>query len=142
MSPRRTEELPRRERVGLKIATSTRPRRVPTVTRETVEQVVRERDESITREQAALVHAVAASPDRVVCVVGHAGSGKTRALAALADSFQREGFLAIGAARGGRRESCGRDRHPRPKHLACAPKGAISKPTAFPLQFGHFQWVA
>jgi ATP-dependent exoDNAse (exonuclease V) alpha subunit len=96
-----TEGLLRHERVGLKIATSTRRRRVPTVARETVEQVVREREESITGEQAAMLHAVAASPDRVVCVVGHAGSGKTRALAALTDSFQREGFLAIGAAPSG-----------------------------------------
>jgi conjugative relaxase-like TrwC/TraI family protein len=96
-----TEELLRHERVALEIATSTRPRRVPTAERETVEQVVRERKESLTREQAAMVHAVAASPDRVVCVVGHAGSGKTSALAALADSFQREGFLAIGAAPSG-----------------------------------------
>jgi conjugative relaxase-like TrwC/TraI family protein len=96
-----TEELLRHERVALEIATSTRPRRVPTAARETVEQVVRERKESLTREQAAMVHAVAASPHRVVCVVGHAGSGKTRALAALADCFQREGFLAIGAAPSG-----------------------------------------
>src|SRR5215211_3948895 len=96
-----TEELLRHERVALEIATSTRPRRVPTAARETVEQVVRERKESLTREQAAMVHAVAASPNPVVCVVGHAGSGKTSALAALADSFQREGFLALGAAPSG-----------------------------------------
>ena len=96
-----TEEMLRHERVGLKIATSTRPRRVPTVARETVERVVREREESIDGEQAAMLHAIAASQDPVVCVVGHAGSGKTRALAALADSFQREGFLAIGAAPSG-----------------------------------------
>jgi conjugative relaxase-like TrwC/TraI family protein len=96
-----TEELLRQERVGLKIATSTRARRVPTVAPETVAQVVRERKESIDREQAAMVHAVAASSDRVVCMVGHAGSGKTRALAALADSFQREGVLALGAAPSG-----------------------------------------
>src|SRR5215218_2813272 len=96
-----TEELLRHERVALEIATSTRPRRVPTAARETVEQVVRERQESLTREQAAMLHAVAASPDPVVCVVGHAGSGKTSALAALAESFQREGFLAIGAAPSG-----------------------------------------
>jgi conjugative relaxase-like TrwC/TraI family protein len=96
-----TEELLRQERVALEIATSTRPRRVPRVARETVDQVVRQRQEWINREQAAMLHAVAASPDRVVCVVGHAGSGKTSALAALADSFQREGFLAIGAAPSG-----------------------------------------
>src|SRR5215218_7375406 len=49
-----TEELLRHERVALKIATSTRTRHVPTVARETVEQVVRERKESLTRDQAAM----------------------------------------------------------------------------------------
>jgi conjugative relaxase-like TrwC/TraI family protein len=96
-----TEELLRHERVGLKIATSTRPCRIPTVSPQTVEQVVRERAGSLTKEQAAMVQEVAASPDQVVCVVGQAGSGKTRALAVLADCLQREGFLAIGAAPSG-----------------------------------------
>ena len=40
---------------------------------------------------ATMVAAVASSPERVVCVVGHAGAGKTTALAALADAFQRDG---------------------------------------------------
>ena len=53
------------------------------------------------REQAAMVRAVASSPERVVCVVGHAGAGKTTALAALADAFQRDGHVAIGAAPSG-----------------------------------------
>jgi conjugative relaxase-like TrwC/TraI family protein len=96
-----TEGLLRQERVALEIATSTRTRRVPRVARETAEQVIREQEDFINREQAAMLHAVAASPDPVVCVVGHAGSGKTRALAALADCFQRQGFLAIGAAPSG-----------------------------------------
>jgi conjugative relaxase-like TrwC/TraI family protein len=96
-----TEELLRHERAGLKIATSTRRCRVPSFSQETVEQVVREGTGSLTREQAAMVHEVAASPDQVVCVVGQAGSGKTRALAVLADCLQREGFLTIGAAPSG-----------------------------------------
>ena len=96
-----TEELLRHERVGLKIATSTRLCRVPTVSQETVEQIVREREGSLTEEQAAMVQEVAASPEQVVCVVGQAGSGKTRALAVLADCLQREGFLALGAAPSG-----------------------------------------
>jgi conjugative relaxase-like TrwC/TraI family protein len=95
-----TEELLRHERVGLKIATRTEARRVPTVSQETVEQVVRGH-ERLSREQAAMVRAIAASRDRVVCVVGHAGAGKTSALAALADAFQREGLVAIGAAPSG-----------------------------------------
>jgi conjugative relaxase-like TrwC/TraI family protein len=96
-----TQELLRHERVGLKIATSSRTRPVPTVAHETVEQVVRERQQTLNREQAAMVRAVAASRDPVVCVVGHAGSGKTTALAALADCFRRDGYVAIGAAPSG-----------------------------------------
>jgi ATP-dependent exoDNAse (exonuclease V) alpha subunit len=48
-----------------------------------------------------MLGAVAASPQRVVCVVGPAGSGKTTALAALADAFQREGYVPLGAAPSG-----------------------------------------
>ena len=61
-----------------------------------------------------MLRAVASSPDRVVCVVGHAGAGKTTALAALTDAFQGDGYVAIGAApsRGCRRESRRRNRHP------------------------------
>jgi conjugative relaxase-like TrwC/TraI family protein len=96
-----TEELLRRERVGLKIATSRNDRRRPTVAPETVEQVIDEHGDSLGREQAAMLRAVAESRDAVVCVVGHAGAGKTTALAALADSYRREGFVAIGAAPSG-----------------------------------------
>ncbi len=96
-----TEQLLRHERVGLKIALSSADEHVPTVARETVEQVVRERSGALGREQEAMLRAVAQSQDRVVCVVGHAGAGKTNALAALAHTFQREGFLAIGAAPSG-----------------------------------------
>src|SRR5829696_8300757 len=80
-----TEEVLRHERVGLEIATSTEARRVPTVSQETVEQALRGH-ERLTREQAAMVRAIAASPERVVCVVGHAGAGKTRALAGIAEA--------------------------------------------------------
>ncbi|MCZ7590546.1 MAG: relaxase domain-containing protein [Gaiella sp.] len=96
-----TEELLRQERVAVKVATNTDARRVPTVAEETVAKAVAERKRPLSREQAAMVRAVAASPERVVCVVGHAGSGKTTALAALADTFRREGHVAIGAAPSG-----------------------------------------
>ena len=48
-----------------------------------------------------MLHAAASSPERVVCVVGHAGAGKTTALAALADAYRRDGYVAIGAAPSG-----------------------------------------
>jgi ATP-dependent exoDNAse (exonuclease V) alpha subunit len=96
-----TEELVRQERVAVKVATSTNARRVPTVAKETIARVVAEHKQPLSREQAAMVRAVAASPERVVCVVGRAGSGKTTALAALADTFRREGYVAIGGAPSG-----------------------------------------
>jgi conjugative relaxase-like TrwC/TraI family protein len=96
-----TEELLRHERVGLKIATSTTSRRVPLVAEATIEEVVHERTQSLNREQAAMIRAVATSRDRVVCVVGHAGSGKTTGLAALADAFGRDGYVTIGVAPSG-----------------------------------------
>ena len=95
-----TKELLRHERVGLEIAVSHSPRPAPTVSPTTVDEVLRER-EALGREQAALVRALAQSAEQVVCVVGHAGSGKTTALAVLADTFRREGFVAIGAAPSG-----------------------------------------
>jgi conjugative relaxase-like TrwC/TraI family protein len=96
-----TAELLRHERVALKIAAPSCRARVPLVSQATIEQVLLDRDAALGCEQTAMLRAVAASPDRVVCVVGHAGSGKTTALAALADAYQREGFVAIGAAPSG-----------------------------------------
>jgi ATP-dependent exoDNAse (exonuclease V) alpha subunit len=52
-------------------------------------------------EQQALLRAVARSPDRVVCVVGHAGAGKTTALGAVAGAYRRDGYPALGAAPSG-----------------------------------------
>jgi conjugative relaxase-like TrwC/TraI family protein len=96
-----TQELLRHERAGLRIATSAHPRPVAPVSKATVERVIHEPDVSLNREQAAMVRAVATSNDPVVCVVGHAGTGKTTALAALAETFKREGYVTIGAAPSG-----------------------------------------
>jgi conjugative relaxase-like TrwC/TraI family protein len=96
-----TAELLRHERAALGVAANSRTTRAPTVSAATIEQVVRERAATLGREQATMLRAAASSPDRVVCVVGHSGAGKTTALAALADAFQRDGFVAIGAAPSG-----------------------------------------
>jgi ATP-dependent exoDNAse (exonuclease V) alpha subunit len=63
--------------------------------------VIRERAPQLGYEQAAMLRAVAESPDRVTCVVGHAGAGKTSALALLPDAYRRDGHVAIGAAPSG-----------------------------------------
>jgi conjugative relaxase-like TrwC/TraI family protein len=96
-----TDELLRHERAALTLAAPTRQVRVPVVSDETLARVVRARAGELSAEQEAMVRAVSASPDRVVCVVGHAGAGKTAALGALAEAFRREGYLTLGAAPSG-----------------------------------------
>jgi conjugative relaxase-like TrwC/TraI family protein len=96
-----TTELLGRERVALRLAAPGRQVRSPVVAAATIEQVLSERGGTLGREQAAMLRAVASSPDRVVCVVGHAGAGKTTALAALADAYERNGYVALGTAPSG-----------------------------------------
>ena len=57
---------------------------------------------SLSAEQRSLVATAALSPDRVVCVVGIAGAGKTTALRALGDALERSGVSVLGAAPSGR----------------------------------------
>ena len=57
---------------------------------------------SLSDEQRALVEATALSPDRVVCVEGAAGAGKTTALRVLGDALSRSGVPVLGAAPSGR----------------------------------------
>jgi conjugative relaxase-like TrwC/TraI family protein len=96
-----TAELLRHERAALGLAARTRNTRAPSVSAATIEHIAQERADVLGREQVAMLRATASSPDRVVCVAGHAGAGKTTALAALADAFQRDGCVAIGAAPSG-----------------------------------------
>ena len=49
-----------------------------------------------------LVHDASLGRDRVVCVVGVAGAGKTTALRALADAYRESGVPVLGAAPSGR----------------------------------------
>ncbi len=55
----------------------------------------------LSRDQAAMLRTVATSADRVVCVVGIAGAGKTTALRAATEAFQASGFPVLGAAPSG-----------------------------------------
>lgn len=56
----------------------------------------------LSEEQRTLVATAALSPDRVVCVVGVAGAGKTTALRVLGDALERSGVPVLGAAPSGR----------------------------------------
>jgi conjugative relaxase-like TrwC/TraI family protein len=96
-----TGELLRYERAALQIAQHGQRLRIPIVSEAIIEQVAEERGPTLSAEQLAMLHAAASSPERVVCVVGHAGSGKTTALAALADAYEREGYTVVGAAPSG-----------------------------------------
>jgi hypothetical protein len=56
----------------------------------------------LSDEQRVLVETAALSPDRVVCVVGAAGAGKTTALQVLGVAMTRSGAPVLGAAPSGR----------------------------------------
>jgi conjugative relaxase-like TrwC/TraI family protein len=56
----------------------------------------------LSEEQRTLVAAGALSPDRVVCVIGVAGAGKTTALRVLGDALERSDVPVLGAAPSGR----------------------------------------
>ena len=96
-----TSELLRHERAALALVERGRRAGAPTVPPAGVERVARERAATLGPEQVSLLRAAASSPDRVVCVVGRAGAGKTTALAAVSEAFQRDGFVVIGAAPSG-----------------------------------------
>ena len=56
---------------------------------------------ALSHEQHEMLRAVAASPDRVVCVVGLAGAGKTTAARTLGDAFTAAGVSVLGGAPSG-----------------------------------------
>src|SRR4051812_39478673 len=67
-----TAELLRHERVALKLASRDRDVRSPVIPTASIGEVLRERADVRGSEQLAMLRAVGSSPDRVVCVVGHA----------------------------------------------------------------------
>jgi conjugative relaxase-like TrwC/TraI family protein len=96
-----TRELLARERAALALVENGRGAGAPTASPAAVERVARERAGALSGEQETMLQAVCASPDRVVCVVGRAGAGKTSALAAVAAAFACEGVRVLGAAPSG-----------------------------------------
>ncbi|MGH3112564.1 MAG: MobF family relaxase, partial [Gaiellaceae bacterium] len=95
-----TRELLAVEQDALELALAARDAGAPSVAgREVVRALARR---SLSHEQRALVREACLSSDGVVCVVGHAGAGKTTALRTLAEAFERNGVPVVGAAPSGR----------------------------------------
>jgi conjugative relaxase-like TrwC/TraI family protein len=97
-----TLELLELERSALELVERGRSASVASVPAAIVgETVAKRKGTPLSAEQEAMVHAVVASPDRVVCVVGPAGAGKTTATHALAETFHAAGTPVLGAAPSG-----------------------------------------
>ncbi len=95
-----TRELLEVEHEALALATSGRDIGAPAADGRTVLRGLLDSD--LSREQQRLVREAALSRDRVVCVVGVAGSGKTSALRTLHDVHRVSGMQVVGAAPSGR----------------------------------------
>ena len=95
-----TRELLTIEREALELALAGRNVEAPVVpAREVTRALARGR---LSFEQRAFVDEACRSRDQVVCVVGHAGAGKTTALRTLAEAFERADVPVLGAAPSGR----------------------------------------
>jgi conjugative relaxase-like TrwC/TraI family protein len=95
-----TRELLESERAALALVERGMASDAPSVSAAATETTVRETP-TLTSEQTAMLRAVASSPDRVVCIVGLAGSGKTTATRAVAQAFREAGVPVLGAAPSG-----------------------------------------
>ncbi|MEJ7792413.1 MAG: MobF family relaxase [Gaiellaceae bacterium] len=91
-----TAELIAAERSSLALVERGHAAGAPAVSTDALED-----EAMLSPEQQAMLRAVAASPDRVVCVVGLAGTGKTTATRAVADAFRSAGVPVIGGAPSG-----------------------------------------
>lgn len=97
-----TTELLEVEREALTLALSGRDARAPSLDRALLARILMENATGLSGEQRMLVHEASVRSDRVVCVVGLAGSGKTTALQTLGDLHRDRGIAVLGAAPSGR----------------------------------------
>jgi conjugative relaxase-like TrwC/TraI family protein len=97
-----TRELLAVEREAVELALAGRNVAVPAPERRPLAEALMLTGHDLTGEQRMLVHEAACRSDRVVCVVGIAGSGKTLALRALADAYRGIDATVLGAAPSGR----------------------------------------
>jgi ATP-dependent exoDNAse (exonuclease V) alpha subunit len=97
-----TGELLRLERRALELALSGRGVEAPTPDRTLLAHALMQSGSDLSGEQRMLVHEASTRRDRVVCVVGAAGAGKTTALRLLAEACRESQVPVLGAAPSGR----------------------------------------
>ncbi len=95
-----TTELIAAERDALRLVAAGRGAGAPTVAAEVFEAVATPQ-RAMSTDQAQMVREVASSPDRVVCVVGLAGAGKTTATRVIGEAFSAAGISVLGGAPSG-----------------------------------------
>src|SRR5712691_12632320 len=87
-----TAELMQTERAALGLVERGLGNCAPSAPAELVEQA---EGASLSPDQAAMLRAVAGSPDTVVCVIGLAGAGKTTATLAVSEAFRAAGIPVL-----------------------------------------------
>lgn len=97
-----TSELLQVEREALALALAGQDVAAPGPERRQLARLLMQSGAELSGEQRMLVHQASTRPDRVVCVVGAAGAGKTTALRLLADAFREAQVPVLGAAPSGR----------------------------------------
>ncbi|HEY2935284.1 MAG TPA: MobF family relaxase [Gaiellaceae bacterium] len=97
-----TRELLRVEREALELALAGLDVDAPRADKKILARTLMQSGPALSGEQRMLVREAASRPDRVVCVVGAAGAGKTTALTVLADAYRESAVPVLGAAPSGR----------------------------------------
>lgn len=97
-----TRELLAVERDAIEVALAGCNAAVPAPERRRLAEALMQSHHDLSGEQRRLVHEAVCRSDRVVCVVGVAGSGKTLALRAFADVYRGVDATLLGAAPSGR----------------------------------------
>jgi conjugative relaxase-like TrwC/TraI family protein len=97
-----TNELLHIERQALELALNGFDVDAPCPDRTTLARMLMESGRHLGGDQGILVHHAGMLPDRVVCVTGAAGTGKTTALRVLADAYLDSDVPMLGAAPSGR----------------------------------------
>ncbi len=97
-----TGELLEVECGALEVALAGNDAGAPSAVRTVLVRTLARSGSVLSAEQRTLVHEASSRTDRVVCVVGAAGAGKTTALRLIAEAFCESGVPVLGAAPSGR----------------------------------------